>query len=580
MPLLFVFLAGCGGGGGPKPRRGAGLVSVFTSLTNVPPDRRISMRVSRFDATGDTETVAQKEVAASDSTQVDLSGLPPIDLHLHGALLDGSGLEVGAFDTLVNGTGVTTLEATDDQAAATVQVTPRYAHIRQGETRRFFATGKTSAGRLILVGAGGRGIGWTSNNAAAPVSDGVVEGVSEGSATIVATFGSSGASGAAGVSGSATATVTDLTPRKWTILVYMNGANDLARFGTLNVNQMEKVAGTSDVRTVVQWKTLGEFDSSAPFEGTRRILTRPDTTGTIASAVLEDMGARVDMGSPQTLADFIAWGKANFPAERTMLVVWNHGGGWRSSQDGVVGSRAVSGDDEFRTEIQTWQLGAALGNAHFDILAWDASLMQMLEVAHEVRAHADYIVGSEESPPGTGYPYDRVFGAFLDTPDAPTPTLARAFVDGMLADPGNAQEKITESVIDTSKLDDLATAVDAFARELLANRESLTTLVPSVRNASQAYGLNLDYVYRDLYDVADRIQAGTSISSLAQAAAGVKTAVGAAVVAEGHNSRSPGSHGVSIDFSSGANFAGLQSDYRRMSFGNATKWDEWLAAAP
>lgn len=50
------------------------------------------------------------------------------------------------------------------------------------------------------------------------------------------------------------------------------------------------------------------------------------------------------------------------------------------------------------TSIQTWDVGTALGSEHFDIIAWDLSLMQMVEVAYELRNNADYVVGSEERP--------------------------------------------------------------------------------------------------------------------------------------------------------------------------------------
>src|SRR5436309_1986144 len=32
-----------------------------------------------------------------------------------------------------------------------------------------------------------------------------------------------------------------LAPKKWTVLVYMNAANDLEKFGSLNMNQMEQI---------------------------------------------------------------------------------------------------------------------------------------------------------------------------------------------------------------------------------------------------------------------------------------------------------------------------------------------------
>ena len=48
-----------------------------------------------------------------------------------------------------------------------------------------------------------------------------------------------------------------------------------------------------------------------------------------------------------------------------------------------------------------------------DVLAFDACLMQMAEVAYEVKDLADYVVGSEETEPGPGYPYDPFLAGLL-----------------------------------------------------------------------------------------------------------------------------------------------------------------------
>ena len=61
-----------------------------------------------------------------------------------------------------------------------------------------------------------------------------------------------------------------LTPKKWTFLVYMNGANDLGaggsgNFDIQNVLQMEKIGSSDNVNIVLQWEVeIGFWNSSAP----------------------------------------------------------------------------------------------------------------------------------------------------------------------------------------------------------------------------------------------------------------------------------------------------------------------------
>jgi hypothetical protein len=201
-------------------------------------------------------------------------------------------------------------------------------------------------------------------------------------------------------------------------------------------------------------------------------------------------------------------------------------------------------------------------------------------VAYEIKDKASYIVGSEESPPGEGYPYDTVFAPFRNNPDTATLTLSKSFVDGMIAAYGATDRKITQSVLDTSKLPALATSIDSLGTALIANVGSLGTLVPSVRTQAQSYSPTFGRVYRDLWDVCDKLQAGSPPAAVATACAGVKTAIGNAVVWEGHNAQSPGSHGVSIDFSSSGQFAPVAGDYGLLRLSSDTSWNEWLTIAP
>lgn len=139
-------------------------------------------------------------------------------------------------------------------------------------------------------------------------------------------------------------------------------------------------------------------------------------------------------------------------------------------------------DDETGNHIDAWDLPEALGPIPSDILAWDASLMQMLEVADEIPNATHYIVGSEESPPAPGYPYDAIFAHFRDDPDLPTLTLAQAFVDEFVGDPDYQGEKLTQSVIDPTRLAPLVAATDSLAQALIANVGALGTIAPLVRS--------------------------------------------------------------------------------------------------
>jgi hypothetical protein len=577
--LLVLFcLVLCSCSGGPGAPAGINYVTDWTRRLTAGQITGLSQKVNILDSAGlpVTTQIVQNVAAPIETTKFDLpNGSYLIQVQLYSSP-NAAGTQTGSLEipvTITNGSRVTVNSAVGDAVDA-INVTPDQASIQVGRGKQFRAAGLSTSG--IRTFTTPDSLVWTVLGGVGTVTtDGNFTSTAIGTGSVRALY-TNGRSGSAAVTG----TPPSATQGKWTVLVYMNGANDLQQYSVLNMNQMERVASNPDVRFVVQWKQFPAQFNGGTFNGTRRYLANSDFSSNINSTLLQDMGTSIDMGSTQTLNDFISWGKANFPADHYCLIVWNHGNGWRRSITNVDFTRAVSYDDETGNSIQIWDLNQALGSEHFDLISWDASLMQMMEVAYEIKDNADYIIGSEESPPGEGLPYDLVFAPFRDTPNATPKSLSKSFVDGMLAVPAYNTKKITQSVLDTSKLQALATAISTLGTELKNNVGSLTGAIQSARVNSQAYSPSSNRVYRDLKDICLRIEANTSIPSVLNATAGVKTAIADAVVWEGHNANSINSTGISIDFSSGSTFASSSSDYALMKLAIATQWNEYLAIAP
>lgn len=574
--LAFVSLAlslhGCGGGGGGGQTQ-TSLVFEATWAGAAGGVNGRSMRVSLLDSAGNLigATALLNENPDGSSQAINATpGTYRLLAELY-SQLDLGGTKVGQIETLVALSGTTRVRTAVGTPLASLRVTPSSAEVEAQFSRQFYAAGFDAAGRMAFTEPGS--VAWTVLGTGATIGDdGRCIGEIPGTYTIRATHAASATQGAA------TLTVKPFATKrtKWTVMVFLNAANDLYRFSTLNVNQMESVAQNPDVRFVLQWKQSTSRYPGSTFDGTRRYLVKPDTSSAIASQMMQDMGS-VDMGRPETMQAFIRWCKTYFPADRYALVVWNHGNGWRRSAE--LG-RAVSYDDETGNAIQIWELQQAMGGEQVDIFAWDASLMQMVEVATEVADHAKFVVGSEESPPGEGYPYERIFSVFRDNPDAPTGTLTKAFVDGMLAVPEYASRKITQSVVDTSRLQPLLVALDELAGAMIANRAAIAADVPNVRAQTQAYSQTFARYFRDIGDLCVNLEAMTTVPAVQAAAATVRARLGEAILWEGHNAFSPRSNGLSIDFSPASTFESDAANYALMRFAQQTRWDEWLRQAP
>ena len=305
--------------------------------------------------------------------------------------------------------------------------------------------------------------------------------------------------------------------KDYTVLVFKNAKNNLEDFGLLDMNEME-LAGSSDrVNVLVEFGRIkGGYAGriGEDWGGARRYyVTRDADPAAINSPVVWERSA-VDMGDWRELADFLAWGKANYPAKRYLLVVWNHGNGWKGKAAGAR-ARGISFDDETGNYISTPELAKVFEAAGpVDVLAFDACLMQTVEVAYEVRRHAGIVVGSEETEPGEGYPYDAVLGALNASPAMTPEELGRTIVAAYRDRNESLYMDTTQSAVRAAALDGLRRRVDEFVRAARASGDAVAVK----RAFLQAHGF-YEIDQKDMSDLLRLVEEGASAPALKSAAA-------------------------------------------------------------
>ena len=124
------------------------------------------------------------------------------------------------------------------------------------------------------------------------------------------------------------------TQREWTILLYMAGDNgktfetkqgsyslmaEMTTPGYHDIDEVEKIGTTDQVAVLAQFDTKGD-------EGTFRFEIHQGRT---TEQNLVEKIAETNTGDPSEMSKFIVWGMSRCPAKRTMLVLWNHGLGWK-----------------------------------------------------------------------------------------------------------------------------------------------------------------------------------------------------------------------------------------------------------
>ena len=363
--------------------------------------------------------------------------------------------------------------------------------------------------------------------------------------------------------------------RKWTFLVFLNADNTLEPWGIEDVNEMEMVGSSAEVDIIVQMDTL-----NGPCRRMR--IVRDSEPTTITSPVLQEMG-EVDMGNWRVLRDFVQWGVTNYPAEHYAIVLWDHGAGWRSATTETRNplTRGVSFDDTSGNHISITDLPQALDvQPRLDIVCFDASLMQMVEVAYELRHFGRIMVGSEESPPGPGYPYQTFLASLVAAPTM----LPEQFADRIVTQtlqfyasigfPGG----LTQSAVSLAEMDSLASALDGFARALATAMPTFSTQIASARDQAQRYAYPDN---KDLYDFALLIHAAVPRDNVTAATQAVMQSVEDAVLAEAHNAARANSHGLGVFVPTRTNYSSLYAPtYQQLELSANTFWDDWLSISP
>jgi hypothetical protein len=300
--------------------------------------------------------------------------------------------------------------------------------------------------------------------------------------------------------------------KEWTVMVFVNAKNNLESYGLKDVNEMEMVGSSDKVNVIVELGRISGYSSEdGNWTGCRRYYIQKDNdTKKITSPMLLET-PKCDMGSWEYMVDFVKWTKERYPAKKYVLVVWNHGSGWNKGGDisYLLNEKGISYDDETRNHITTPQLRMALEKiGGVDILAMDACLMQMIEVAYEVKDWTQYIVASEEVEPGDGYTYNTWLEPLVKNPTADARTLSKYMVDSY-GDYYQSERDTTQSSIDAKALKELARVSDDFISALIASND--------VNNAKNARAKAQKFYYssnKDFYHFVKLITDNTQVSDV------------------------------------------------------------------
>lgn len=348
----------------------------------------------------------------------------------------------------------------------------------------------------------------------------------------------------------------EIVPDMWTVMVYMDGDNNLEAATVTDIGEMMVAGSTADVNIVVLVDTL---DGPAEL-----VYVNQGSTTTVAA------WGEVNMGDPATLQAFISQAAALYPAENYVLDFWDHGGGIM----GICWDDTSGSDKLTMTEVRSAVVGAGVV---MDVVMFDACDMAQAEVAHLFQGYADYAVFSQETMWGQGFPYDAILTRLVAEPTMTDRTYAlivgeefTVFYDAL------GWNLCTISVYDMSYLTAVSGAVGTLASGMRATMSTTYKTYKACRlGAEEAAGAV------DLKGFAQLVAANSKVStSVRSAAAAVVTAVDGAIIYEWHSDDCDGMNGLGIWFpvSSVSYYWSptVETMYRAMPFDAATHWADLL----
>jgi hypothetical protein len=288
---------------------------------------------------------------------------------------------------------------------------------------------------------------------------------------------------------------------------------------------------------------------------------------------LENLGEQ-NMGSEETLYNFVSYAKENYPADRYIMCFYGHGGAWF----GCCGD-ATSHDGLRVHEMK----GALERTGGVDLTFFTAPcLMGAVEVAYELRNCTDIFMASEgmSSFYHWTYPMERIFTQMHENPTITNIELTQMVVQEMWNDwepvaPWGPDTLMTMSAVRSDRIDALAGAIDDLALAYLAAPDTFRARIAAMSDDVRKFE---DHV-ADLNSLVHHLLAVEKDAGIIDKLKRIPTCNHDAVIAECHAPNLLDVGGLSIflpesDFEWMSYYRGEED--MMLEFVSDTHWDELM----
>lgn len=366
----------------------------------------------------------------------------------------------------------------------------------------------------------------------------------------------------------------------WTVLVYLDGDNDLEQSAIDDFAEMSSVGSNDRLNIIVQFDRIESDEdwddrSNGNWTGVKRFRIeqrkKPSKTSQIA-----DLG-ELNMGSPRTLVDFVTWGVETYPAEHYALIFWDHGASW----PGIASDDTSDGDMLTLPEL-TRALGEIreqTGVQQIDLLGFDACLMGQIDVLQAVAPFGQVAIGSADLEPGEGWAWNAWLRDLVREPDLDAVALAPSIIDSFTAFyEAEEDPSVTLAAFDLSEIAQMTDQLDTLATAMIETMPDSYSAIGEARAYAAEYAAgDTDISAIDLgYFAESLIDAGAE-ERVSDAARALSRTIQRARIAHGAGADHPESTGISVYFPWKKKH--YDASYLKSSpLTKVTQWDEFLQA--
>lgn len=312
--------------------------------------------------------------------------------------------------------------------------------------------------------------------------------------------------------------------REWTVMVYLNGANDLENEALCEFRQLASVGSNAKLAIVAELARPNALHLPnivcddgivpvKPWSGVRRYFVT-ESTQLDQPIVGRNLG-EIDLRTKEALRDFVRWASIHFPAQHYSLILWDHGTESPRlvealrMQASQVRNPAVATpcsphqafDSPFRSVYRDSDgdhlllnsdvrsaIREAIGTRKLDIIEFDACLKAMLETAYAMKDIAKVMVASEDTAEKGGWNYKGWLTQLKNAPNLTRRAVARLVVRSYVAGHKDDEtNQVTESAIDLTLIEKFAAHLDEFINAVTQNSDATAKLATARATLTQTF---------------------------------------------------------------------------------------------